>query len=104
MGFGFMNTANSIVTLDCRKRRMKNGLKSRHGCRLCYGRAMNIEFCSHEEAVMREVMVKDTSLDSLKIVAPDDMNEDVVRELPSSNSDIENESIVTEVDYRSKFK
>ena len=59
---------------------------------------------SHEQAVMREVMVKDPSTGSLIIVAPEDMDEDVARELHSWDRDIENESIETELDYRSKLR
>ena len=54
---GMVSSAAACVTLDCRPKRMKNGLKSRLQCRKCPERIGNVSMCSHVDFVVFTVLV-----------------------------------------------
>ena len=55
---GVIGEAYASVTLDCRKRRIKNGLKARLQCRICPGSTMNVGMCAHVEYVHAILMAE----------------------------------------------
>ena len=57
---GIVNTESSAITLDCRAKRMKLGLKSRLHYRTCAGRFISVGMCNHVE-VVKSMIVSDTN-------------------------------------------
>ena len=60
---GTVSSAAACVTLDCRAKRMRNGLKARFRCRKCPGRTGNVRMCSHVDFVLSSVLA-DTNASS----------------------------------------
>lgn len=53
-----MGVANSVITLDCRLKRMRNGLKSRIKCKICQSQALNVGSCNDEQAVVKYLIIE----------------------------------------------
>ena len=101
-----INAATASVSLDCRKQRMRHGLKSRLDCKLCRGRAaVNVGLCNHEEAVLNEIVSNEESNSSIMNHVTREEADENIYDSSSSDSDVvENESCNMEPDYQSNLK
>ena len=52
---GKMDSACSIVTLDCRRKRIRNSLKHRIQCHSCEGSASSVGICSHANLILSKL-------------------------------------------------
>ncbi len=53
---GVLSSACASVTLDCRLKRMRQGLKSRLQCRNCPGSTTNVGTCAHVEFMLNQIL------------------------------------------------
>ena len=45
--------SNATVSMDCRRKHLRQSLKVRLDCKMCLGRSGNVALCSHEQEVMK---------------------------------------------------